>query len=153
MGLGSAVSVAARLLYRIGVRFPKPLLLASLCACAPAPAPVSTSSASAASLAAVAPSVPQSREEPDDAAIARTEDEYLALLVAISPETATALGEHSRDAELDAYSRAEDEAGLRREETMLDDLRHRFAHAHASRAKLIDLALHESACQARTPIP
>jgi uncharacterized protein (DUF885 family) len=83
--------------------------------------------------------------ELDDAAISQAESDYLALLVAISPETATALGVHSRDTELDPYSLDEEEAGLRREEAMLADLKRRFAQPHASLSKRIDLALIESA--------
>jgi len=52
----------------------------------------------------------------DDAAIERAEKEYVKLLVSISPESATALGDHSRDDELDMYTREGEEADLKREE-------------------------------------
>jgi len=81
----------------------------------------------------------------DDAAIARAAQDYVALVVAISPETATALGDHSRDTELDTYTREGEVADLRREEAMLSDLRARFPAPHASLSARTDLALVESA--------
>jgi uncharacterized protein (DUF885 family) len=103
----------------------------------PAPAPVPTSPP-----APVASPLPDTR---DDAAIARAAQDYVALVVAISPETATALGDHSRDTELDTYTRDGEAADLRREEAMLSDLRARFPAPHASLAARTDLALVESA--------
>jgi uncharacterized protein (DUF885 family) len=82
---------------------------------------------------------------PDDEAIARAAKEYVALVVAISPETATGLGDHSRDDELDPYTREGEEEGLRREEAMLADLRARFANPRASLASRTDLSIVESA--------
>jgi uncharacterized protein (DUF885 family) len=84
-------------------------------------------------------------DTPDDEAIDRASAAYLDLLVAISPETATALGAHGRDTDLDGYSRDEEEATLRSEEAMLANLKWRFATPHASRTKKTDLALLESA--------
>jgi uncharacterized protein (DUF885 family) len=81
----------------------------------------------------------------DDVAIAQAERDYVALIVAISPETATALGDHSRDTDLDAYSLEGEEDGLRKEEAMLASLRDRFPAPHASRASLTDLDLLRSA--------
>jgi uncharacterized protein (DUF885 family) len=103
----------------------------------PAPAPVPTSAP-----APVASPLPDTR---DDAAIARAAQDYVALVVAISPETATALGDHSRDTELDTYTRDGEAADLRREEAMLSDLRARFPAPHASLSARTDLALVESA--------
>jgi uncharacterized protein (DUF885 family) len=81
----------------------------------------------------------------DDAAIAQAVADYLKLIVAISPETATALGDHSRDSELDAYTLDGDAAGIAREQAMLDDLHARLSTPHASRSSRTDLALVESA--------
>ena len=91
---------------------------------------------------AQAPSAPAAG---DDAAIAQAERDYLTLIVAISPETATALGDHSRDTDLDAYTLDGEEDGLRREEAMLASLRDRFQAPHASRPLLTELALLQSA--------
>ena len=81
----------------------------------------------------------------DDAAIAKAAQDYLDLLRDVSPETATGLGLHARDAELDDRTPAGFERAIVREETMLASLRARFATPRASRASLTDLALLESA--------
>jgi uncharacterized protein (DUF885 family) len=81
----------------------------------------------------------------DDAAIAQAERDYLALIVSVSPETGTALGDHSRDTDLDAYTLRGEEDGVTREEAMLASLRDRFRAPHASRASLTELSLLKSA--------
>jgi uncharacterized protein (DUF885 family) len=93
----------------------------------------------------VADPTPAQPDTSDDAAIARAAQDYVDLVVRMSPETATALGEHSRDADLDTYTLEGEEADLRREEAMLAELRARFPAPHASPAARIDLALVESA--------
>lgn len=123
------------------------LLLAACAGPEPAPSPPPAfppppAVAPAPTPAALAPPPPDTN---DDAAIARAAQDYVALVVSISPETATALGDHSRDTELDDYTREGDEASLRREETMLADLRARFPAPHASLTARTDLALLESA--------
>jgi uncharacterized protein (DUF885 family) len=124
------------------------VLALSACASSPAPAPPPAPISAApapppASATASAPVVAPPAS--DDDAIARAEHDYVALIVSISPETATALGDHSRDLELDTYTREGEEADLRREEAMLADLRARFATPHASLAARTDLSLLESA--------
>ena len=81
---------------------------AALAACAagsPAPLPRATGATPAPSAAPARPPAPipeaPSREGPDDAVVASLGEEYLALLVETSPESATALGLHARDADLD----------------------------------------------------
>lgn len=108
---------------------------------AAAPAPTPKQAASAAPAATT--QLPDTSR--DDEAIARAAKDYVDLLVSISPETATALGDHSRDADLDDYTKEGEEAGLKREEAMLADLKQRFAAPHASRSARTDLALVESA--------
>jgi uncharacterized protein (DUF885 family) len=81
----------------------------------------------------------------DDAAIAQAVKDYIRLVVDISPETATALGDHSRDTDLDSYTLDGDEAGVKREEAMLADLEARFTSPQASRASRTDLAVVEGA--------
>ncbi len=81
------------------------------------------------------------RAEDDDEAIARAQKDYLALLLDISPETATSLGVHDRDSELDDRTEAGHEMALAREEKMLGALERRFASPRASRAAKTDLAL------------
>ena len=125
-------------------------LVLSLVACgSSAPSPTSPPSspipvlpvATVATRTTAAPPVDTS----DDAAIERAEKDYVALVIAISPETATSLGDHSRDTELDTYTRDGEEADLEREEAMLADLRARLPSPHASLAARTDLALVESA--------
>jgi uncharacterized protein (DUF885 family) len=102
---------------------------------APAPSapPAPSSVAPVASTDAAPPS--------DDAAIAAAAQAYVDLVVANSPEEATALGIHTRDTELEDRSLAGFEAAIAREEKMLASLRTRFAHPNASRASRTDLAL------------
>jgi uncharacterized protein (DUF885 family) len=121
------------------------LLLAACAASPPAPHASVAPAASTAPAPAAAPVAAPLAETRDDAGIARAEKDYIALVVALSPETATALGDHSRDTDLDDYTRDGEEAGLRREEAMLGDLRGRFAVPQASLAARTDLALLESA--------
>jgi uncharacterized protein (DUF885 family) len=110
-----------------------------------APPPASAPANPLATATSSAPGTATAPATPDDEAIDRAAAEYLDLLVAISPETATQLGNHSRDTELDGYTRDEEEATLRREEALLAELRARFPSPRASRAKKTDLALLESA--------
>lgn len=121
-------------------------LLLAACADSPPPLapplPPATAPAPTPAPAPVASPVPDTY---DDTAIARAEQDYVALVAAISPETATALGDHSRDTELDTYTREGEAADLRREEAMLADLRARFPAPHASLSARTDLALVESA--------
>lgn len=119
-----------------------------LAACADTPPPVAPPSApepAPVPLPAPAPVPSPVADTSDDAAIAVAAKDYVALVIAISPETATALGDHSRDTELDTYTRDGEAADLRREEAMLGDLRARFPSPHASLAARTDLALVESA--------
>jgi uncharacterized protein (DUF885 family) len=95
--------------------------------------------------AAVATRKPEASTTRDDAAIAKATQDYVELIVSISPETGTALGDHSRDSDLDAYTLEGDAAGVAREQAMLDDLRARLASPRASRTAQTDLALIESA--------
>jgi len=79
----------------------------------------------------------------DDADIAKAGQAYVDLLVKISPETATQLGLHDRDAELDDRTLAGFERDLGLEEKMLSDLNERFKEPKASRAAMTDLAIIE----------
>jgi uncharacterized protein (DUF885 family) len=81
----------------------------------------------------------------DDAAIAQATQDYIKLVVSISPETGTALGDHSRDSDLDAYTLDGDAAGVAKEQAMLDDLHARLGSPRASRKARTDLELVESA--------
>jgi uncharacterized protein (DUF885 family) len=119
------------------------LLLGCFFACEKAPAPSAGLAPDAAVLAPDAAG--PASDTSDDTAIDRASAEYLDLLIAISPESATALGVHARDSELDGYTRDEEDATLRLEEAMLANLKTRFAAPRASRAKKTDLTLLESA--------
>ncbi len=81
----------------------------------------------------------------DDEAIAHAGQAYVDLIVKISPETATQLGLHDRDEELDDRTLAGFERDVGLEDAMLKDLKTRFASPHASRASLTDLAIIEHA--------
>lgn len=80
-------------------------------------------------------------DTPDDAAIAKAGQEYLDLLVEISPESATSLGLHKRDTELDDRTVAGHDKGVEREEALLASLRERFKAPRASAAAKTDLAI------------
>jgi uncharacterized protein (DUF885 family) len=134
----TSASLAVALLLT-GCRAPPPVRTAPPPAGAAVPAP--SASAVLGAPSAAAPGADTS----DDIGIARAAQDYVALVVAVSPETATALGDHSRDTELDDYTRDGEEVALRREQAMLDDLRSRFATPHASLTARTDLALLESA--------
>ncbi len=90
-------------------------------------------------------SQPQIPADRDDAAIALAGQAYVDLIVKISPETATQLGLHDRDAELDDRTLAGFERDTVLEEKMLADLKARFPDPHATRPALSDLAIIEHA--------
>jgi len=118
------------------------LVAVIVAACSPAPLPEQPKPAppqTSATVAVVAP--PPS----DDAAIARAGQDYVDLIVKISPETATQLGLHQRDEDLDDRTLAGFERDTALEEKMLADLQTKFASPHASRPALTDLAIIEHA--------
>ncbi len=87
---------------------------------------------------------PTHGDEPKDAmaaAIQKAGQEYLDLLVEISPETATALGLHKNDAELDDRTIAGHDKAVDREEAMLKSLRERFKTPPANASTKTDLAM------------
>ncbi len=84
---------------------------------------------------------PADATDPDDAAIQKAGQDYLDLLVEISPETATSLGLHKNDAELDDRTTAGHDRGVDREEIMLKALKERFKAPKASAAARTDLAM------------
>jgi uncharacterized protein (DUF885 family) len=98
------------------------------------PAPVSSPSASS--------SAPASR---DDAAIVEAERAYLDLYAELHPETATSMGLHTRDSDLDDRSRDGIAKRVAREAAMLAELQARFGQVVASPSAKVDLALLESA--------
>jgi uncharacterized protein (DUF885 family) len=116
-----------------------------LAACGHAPAPPLPPADLPALPPAHARTTPSSSSATDDAAIAQAEQDYIALIVAISPETGTSLGDHSHDTDLDDYTIDGDAAGTAKEQAMLDALHARFASPRASRTSLTDLTLVESA--------
>ena len=117
--------------------------LAALAACSPAPAaktPPPTPPREATSEVAVAPPA-KGEEYPDDAAIAKAAQEYLDLLVEISPETGTELGLHKNDALLDDRTIVGEDKAVDREEAMAKALRERFKAPKVSAAAKTDLAM------------
>lgn len=67
--------------------------------------------------------------------------EYLDLLVEISPETATSLGLHKSDAELDDRTTAGFDKAVDREQALLESLRERFKSAQLSPSARTDLTM------------
>lgn len=92
---------------------------------------------------APSPTASGAARPPDDAAILRAEQDYTDFVVATSPEQATLLGLHARDAELDDRSLPAWNARLAREEAMLTELLTRFASPRASLAARTDLTILE----------
>ncbi len=88
---------------------------------------------------------PVVENDADDADIAKAGQAYVDLVVKISPETATQLGLHQRDDDLDDRTLAGFDRDLAIEEKMLADLAARFTTPHASRAALTDLEIVEHA--------
>jgi uncharacterized protein (DUF885 family) len=126
--------VVALVVTACGASSPSPPL-----AVQPAPVPVAVASAPSATPAPL----PQPPANADDSAVDDAERAYLDLTVSLSPESATGLGIHSRDTELDDYTLAGSEARLKREEAMLASLQARFAPPHVSLPKKVDLELLE----------
>src|SRR5580658_8931622 len=112
-------------------RWCEPWILLFFCACAPAPVVLPPAQGA------------QGEDTRDDADIGRAGQAYLDFIVATAPERATALGLHARDAELDDRSLVAFEANLAREESMLNELRARFASPRASRSARTDLQILE----------
>jgi len=82
----------------------------------------------------------------DDADIAAYGKKYVDFVVEAWPETATSLGLHARDAELNDRSREGIERIVAKERAMLDELMQRFpSKPRASRSSFTDLAILEHA--------
>ena len=77
----------------------------------------------------------------DDAEVQRAGQEYLDLLVEISPETATQLGLHKNDADLDDRTTTGFDKAVDREEAMLKSLKERFKAPRLSSSARTDLAM------------
>jgi uncharacterized protein (DUF885 family) len=80
-------------------------------------------------------------KDADDAAVQKAAQEYLDLLVDISPEAATALGLHKNDAELDDRTAAGFDKAVDREEAMLKSLKERFTAPKLSASGRTDLTM------------
>lgn len=110
--------------------------------------PPATTARSAAPAAVATPaSASDGEATTDDAAIARAAQQYVDLVVELSPETATALGLHGSDARLDDRTIVAEDEATAREEAMLTSLRERFASPRASAAAKTDLAMLMSALE------
>lgn len=86
------------------------------------------------------PNVEEAKEANDDA-VQKAGQEYLDLLVDISPETATQLGLHKNDAELDDRTTTGHDKAVDREEALLKSLKERFKAPHLSPAGRTDLTM------------
>lgn len=119
-----------------------PLVLAAVFACTSNPKPIAAprpaTTAREANAAVVTAPPP---EDPDDAAIAKAAQDYLDLLVDISPEAGTALGLHKNDALLDDRTVVGEDTAVDREEAMAKALRARFGSPRASASAKTDLAM------------
>ena len=123
--------------------------LVAACASSPPPAPAVVAAPPAATAAVAPASTPPAAGSPaastdaDDAAVDQAAQAYVDLVVALSPETATRIGLHTRDGELDDYTRAGFDEALKREDAMLSSLQARFQSPHLSVGKKVDLELLE----------
>ncbi|MBX3188135.1 MAG: DUF885 domain-containing protein [Labilithrix sp.] len=122
------------------------LFFLSFGACTPAAAPeaarpaVPKTTASGATTAP-RPDPPPDESKADDALVAKAAQEYLDLLVEISPETATSLGLHKNDAELDDRTIAGHDKAVDREEALLKAFKERFKSPRLSAGARTDLAM------------
>jgi uncharacterized protein (DUF885 family) len=124
------------------MRFPWLASLATLalaCAAPPAAAPAPAPAPEPRANRVTAP--PPAPAFPDDAAIARAAEEYLALLVEVRPEEASALGLHKNDAELEDRTIVGHDQAVAREEALLKSIEQRFASVNATPAAKTDLAM------------
>jgi uncharacterized protein (DUF885 family) len=121
------------------------LVLAATVACSPATpkAPATTAPAPATTAAATATVAP---DKPDTGRADALAKDYLAHVVSASPETATQLGIHSRDAELDDRSPAHLEADAKERARLLGVARD-LKTANLPRAAATDVELVESALE------
>lgn len=112
----------------------------AIIACASPPAGPSTPPPKAPVTASTAP-IATPAETNDDAAVAQAGQQYLDLLIEMSPEVGTTLGLHKNDALLDDRTTAGFDAFVDREDAMAKSFRERFASAHLSAASKSDLAM------------
>ena len=117
------------------------IVLSLLAACAATPPATPTAPPVPPAPPAVAPPAKEADPYPDDAEITRAAAAYLDLYAEIHPESATGLGLHEHDADLDDRSTRGFDAATDREAAMLDALEKRFAAAKVSPAGKTDLAL------------
>jgi uncharacterized protein (DUF885 family) len=119
-----------------------PLIL-TLLACAPASDGSHPVAPPRPPIALVGSSTPPAEvaKDPDDAAIQKAGQEYLDLIVEISPEKGTELGLHKNDAELDDRTTEGHDRGVDREEVMLKALKERFKAPRAGAGAKTDLAM------------
>jgi uncharacterized protein (DUF885 family) len=134
MRIASAPSILAALaLFAACAEEPPP------CKVAPATRPALMPPESAST--AQAPAPPPQPDTSDDAAIAKASQDFLDMMVELSPEFATERGLHARDAELDTRNLDEWNKGVDREQGFLGDLKSRFASPKASVSAKTDLAI------------
>lgn len=91
----------------------------------------------------VVDAAPPPPENPDDEAIAKAEKDFVDLVARTWPETATTLGLHDKDDELDPRDQKAWDKALDDEDRMLADLRERFKAPKASKTARIDLEIME----------
>ncbi len=120
-------------------------LVVLVAACSPPPSPEQPKVTPPQTTAVASSPTLTMRPPGEDAEIARAGQDYVDLIVKISPETATQLGLHQRDEDLDDRTLAGFERDVALEEKMLADLQARFPSPHASRGALTDLAIIEHA--------
>jgi uncharacterized protein (DUF885 family) len=114
-------------------------------ACGPAPngaPPVTPPGSTRSSVEPV--TAPPKAVEPndlDDGLVQKAGQEYLDLVAEISPETATSLGLHKNDGELDDRTTAGFDKAVEREKAMLDSLKERFQTPRLSASGRTDLTM------------
>ena len=126
------------------LKFSSALLLVLSCGSPPAPPPVAPAPLPTAPPApAPPPPAAPVPTDPDDPVVDAAEHAFLDMIVSTSPESATALGVHTRDAELDDYTLAGFQAEVAGEQKMLAGLVAQLSSPRVSLPKKVDLELLE----------
>jgi uncharacterized protein (DUF885 family) len=105
--------------------------------------PVSVVDAAPPPEVAVVDAAPPPPQNTDDEAIAKAEKDFVDLFARLWPETATQMGIHDRDGDLDPHDQKAWDDALAEEDRMLAQLKERFAKPNASRAARTNLEIME----------
>jgi uncharacterized protein (DUF885 family) len=136
---------AARALSAARLCAPFALLAAACASPPPAPRPLPPPPLTAPAPPTATPTATHALASNDDPLAAALARKYLDFVVETSPETATALGIHTHDTELDDRAAAHEEALLTRERALLGEASALLAKGRLSRTAQTDVRLVEAA--------